>query len=129
MSGARCVMDAADVRRAVRRIALELVERTRGGQGVALVGIRTRGEPLAHRIPAELRKDEGLEVPVGALDIAVYRDDDFQSGSCVRVRTSAPPHFGNDTPIVQLADVSLNRSHCTHRTHARTRWGSRSPPG
>ena len=105
MSGARCVMDAADVRRAVRRIALELVERTRGGQGVALVGIRTRGEPLAHRIAAELREVEGLEVPVGALDIAMYRDDVFESGSRVAVGQTHLPFDVNDRHIVLVDDV------------------------
>jgi pyrimidine operon attenuation protein/uracil phosphoribosyltransferase len=73
--GARQVMDAEDVRRCFTRIAHEIIERNRGGQDVALVGIRTRGVPMAERIRNHLRDIEGVEVPIGAVDVALYRDD------------------------------------------------------
>jgi pyrimidine operon attenuation protein/uracil phosphoribosyltransferase len=72
---ARQVMDAEDVRRCFMRIAHEIVERNRGGRNVALVGIRTRGVPMAERIRRHLKDIEGIDVPIGALDVALYRDD------------------------------------------------------
>jgi len=71
----RQILDAADIARAVRRIAHEIIERTRGASDVVLVGIQTRGVPLAHRIGAVMAEVEGRPVPVGALDIGLYRDD------------------------------------------------------
>jgi len=69
------VMDAADLRRAVTRIAHEIVERNHGLDDVALVGLQTGGVPLSRRLAAELAAIEGREVPVGSLDVAFYRDD------------------------------------------------------
>jgi pyrimidine operon attenuation protein/uracil phosphoribosyltransferase len=69
------VMDAADVGRALTRIAHEVVERNKGVQGLVVVGIHTRGVPLARRLAAKLREIEGAEVPAGALDVTMYRDD------------------------------------------------------
>jgi pyrimidine operon attenuation protein/uracil phosphoribosyltransferase len=69
------VMDAADLRRAVTRIAHEIVERNHGLHGVALIGLQTGGVPLARELHGSLRTIEGSDVPVGALDVAFYRDD------------------------------------------------------
>jgi len=69
------VMDAADVGRALTRIAHEVVERNKGTDGVVIVGIHTRGVPLARRLAAKLSEIEGHPVPAGALDVAMYRDD------------------------------------------------------
>ncbi len=69
------VMDPADVGRALRRIAHEILERDKGGEGLVLVGIANRGDDLARRLAAHLREIEGTEVPVGVLDITFYRDD------------------------------------------------------
>jgi len=68
-------MTAEDVRRATIRISHEIVEKHAGTDGLALVGIQRRGVPLAHRIAAAIRENEGVDVPVGALDITFYRDD------------------------------------------------------
>jgi pyrimidine operon attenuation protein / uracil phosphoribosyltransferase len=68
------VMTADDVRRAITRIAHEILERNHGG-GVDLVGIADRGDDLARRLAAEIERIEGAQVPVGALDITFYRDD------------------------------------------------------
>ena len=73
--GVSTVLSADDIRRAVRRIAHEIVERNRGLEGVVLVGMRTRGVPLAHRLAGAILEFEGDGVPVGALDIGLYRDD------------------------------------------------------
>jgi pyrimidine operon attenuation protein/uracil phosphoribosyltransferase len=69
------VLSADDIRRAVRRIAHEIVEHNRGLSSVALVGMHTRGVPLAHRLAEAIREFEGEPVPVGELDIGLYRDD------------------------------------------------------
>ena len=71
----RTVLAAEDIRRAVRRIAHEIVERNRGPDDLVLVGMRTRGVPLASRLAAAIQEFEGQAVPVGALDIGLYRDD------------------------------------------------------
>jgi pyrimidine operon attenuation protein / uracil phosphoribosyltransferase len=69
------VVSAADLARAIRRIAHEIVERNRGVGDVALIGLQTGGLPLTRRIAAALAEIEGVDVPVGALDVALYRDD------------------------------------------------------
>src|SRR5690242_2889810 len=69
------VFDAADLRRALTRIAHEIVERNHGGVDLVLVGLYTRGVALARRLAAAISSFEGVDVPVGALDIAFYRDD------------------------------------------------------
>ena len=69
------LMSAADVRRAIVRVAHEIVEQNHGCQDLILVGMRTRGVPLAQRIADAIREFEGATVPVGALDIGLYRDD------------------------------------------------------
>ncbi len=72
---AHVVLAADDVRRAIRRIAHEIVERNHGLDGLVLVGMRTRGVPLAQRLADAIQEFEGQAVPVGALDIGLYRDD------------------------------------------------------
>jgi pyrimidine operon attenuation protein/uracil phosphoribosyltransferase len=68
-------MDASDLRRAITRIAHEVVERNHGLDDVVLVGLQTGGAPLALRLAQSLRQIEGTDVPVGTLDVAFYRDD------------------------------------------------------
>jgi pyrimidine operon attenuation protein/uracil phosphoribosyltransferase len=68
-------MSGEDVRRAITRIAHEIVETHQGLEGVVLVGLQTGGVPLAGRLAEALDKVEGVEVPVGSLDVAFYRDD------------------------------------------------------
>jgi pyrimidine operon attenuation protein/uracil phosphoribosyltransferase len=68
------LLDATDVRRALTRIAHEILERDKGGDEVALVGIANRGDDLARRLASEIERIEGTSVPVGALDITFYRD-------------------------------------------------------
>ena len=69
------IMDADGIRRALIRIAHEITEKNRGVENVALVGIRTRGVPLAARIADEIEKIENVKVSTGSLDITLYRDD------------------------------------------------------
>lgn len=71
----RVIMDESAIRRALTRIAHEMVERNKGIEGCVLVGIRTRGIYLARRIAERIRDIEGVPVPVGELDVTDYRDD------------------------------------------------------
>jgi pyrimidine operon attenuation protein/uracil phosphoribosyltransferase len=69
------VFDAGDLRRAHTRIAHEIVERNRGAADIVLVGLYTRGLAIAHRLADSIAEFENTQVPVGALDVAFYRDD------------------------------------------------------
>ena len=69
------VMEPEDVNRALRRIAHEIVEKNRGTDDLVVVGIRTRGAPLADRIASAIASFEGIDLPSGALDVTLYRDD------------------------------------------------------
>jgi pyrimidine operon attenuation protein / uracil phosphoribosyltransferase len=69
------VMSPDDVRRALVRIAHEIVERNKGTEDLVIVGIRTRGAPLADRIARTIAEFEGVDLPSGALDVTLYRDD------------------------------------------------------
>ena len=69
------IMDEAQMRRTVTRIAHEIIERNKGVGDVALVGIRRRGEPIARMLARAIERVEGVKPPVGALDITFYRDD------------------------------------------------------
>jgi pyrimidine operon attenuation protein / uracil phosphoribosyltransferase len=71
----REVLEAPDVNRALTRIAHEILERTKGGADVVLLGIPTRGVGLAKRLAARMSEVEGRQVPAGSLDITMYRDD------------------------------------------------------
>jgi len=75
LAGYKPVLDAADIGRAVTRIAHEILERTRGAEDVILLGIPTRGVPLAGRLARCIEQVEGRPVPAGSVDITMYRDD------------------------------------------------------
>jgi len=69
------VMDADEIRRALTRIAHEIIERNKGAEKLGIIGIRRKGAPLAHRLARLISEIEGTKVPVGVLDISLYRDD------------------------------------------------------
>jgi len=69
------IMDADGIRRAISRISHEIVEKNKGTQDLALIGIRTRGVPLAERIQKRILEFEKVNLPLGLLDITLYRDD------------------------------------------------------
>ncbi len=97
----KMIMTADEVRRALARIAHEVLERSRGGAHVVLVGVHTRGVPLARRLAALIREFEGVEVPIGSLDIALYRDDVVLRGPVPAVGSNIPvPVDGRQVVLV-----------------------------
>ena len=104
MSQSKTLLDGADIERALKRIAHEIAERNKGTRDVAVVGLRTRGVPLARRICAHLEQIEGAKPLEGALDIALHRDD-------YHLRTASPKTsqipFDVSGKIVVLVDDVL----------------------
>jgi pyrimidine operon attenuation protein/uracil phosphoribosyltransferase len=101
------VMDADRMSRALTRIAHEILERNRGLNEIALVGIRTRGVPLARRLARSLQEINGDAVPTGALDITLYRDDLMRQpvGPQPVVRSTEIPFSIDDRKILLVDDV------------------------
>ena len=99
------VMDEAAVQRALRRISYEIIERNRGADNLVLVGIRRRGVPLAAILADNIRKTEGVEVPVGALDITLYRDDLIRKTGDPVVSATEIPWDITDRHVVLVDDV------------------------
>ena len=101
------VMDADRIARTLTRIAHEIVERNKGVERLALVGIRTRGVPIARRVARTLREITGDDVPTGALDITLYRDDLMRHavGPQPLVRSTEIPFSIDDRKIILVDDV------------------------
>jgi pyrimidine operon attenuation protein/uracil phosphoribosyltransferase len=101
------VLDADQVARSLARIAHEILERNRSIGEVALVGIRTRGVPLAKRIAKSIHDVSGHDVPTGALDITLYRDDLMRTplGPQPVVRKTEIPFSIDDKRILLVDDV------------------------
>jgi pyrimidine operon attenuation protein/uracil phosphoribosyltransferase len=101
----RLVMEAGDIARALTRIAHEILERNKGTKDLALVGIRTGGVHLAHRLARRIHDIEGAQVPIGELDITLYRDDlALRKDQPVLRKTSVPFNI-SDLKIVLVDDV------------------------
>ena len=99
------IMDSHEMGRALTRIAHEIVERNKGVTKLALVGIRTAGVPLAHRLQKLIRDIEHVDVPLGELDITLYRDDlAIRKNQPVLKRTDISFHV-SDLVVVLIDDV------------------------
>jgi len=103
--GAKIVMTDVEVTRALKRIARELVEFNKGAENIVLVGIIQRGVPLARRLAEIIKNEEDVEVPVGELDVALYRDDLTKKGEYIEVRKSEMPATVTDKIVVLVDDV------------------------
>jgi pyrimidine operon attenuation protein / uracil phosphoribosyltransferase len=99
------VMEADDVRRALTRIAHEVLERDRGVADVVLVGIADRGDDLARRLADEIDRIEGAELPVGVLDITFYRDDIGMRAEAPEVHETRIPFDVSGKTVVLVDDV------------------------
>jgi pyrimidine operon attenuation protein/uracil phosphoribosyltransferase len=101
----RVVLDERDIARALTRIAHEILERNRGAADLVLLGIPSRGVPLAHRVAARIRDVEGAVVPVGALDVTMYRDDLRRHPARGPQPTALPPGGIDGRTVVLVDDV------------------------
>lgn len=106
MSSARTVLEAAEVRRVLTRIAHEVLERNKGADGLVVLGIPTRGVPLAQRLARRLSQIEGSQVPVGWLDVTMHRDD-LRHQPTRALETTRLPDGGIDEKVVVLVDDVL----------------------
>ena len=101
----RRVLEAPDIGRALTRIAHEILERTKGADDLVLLGIPTRGVPLAHRLAQKIADVEGAAVPVGSLDVTMYRDDLRLHPARTLERTDLPPEGVEGRTVVLVDDV------------------------
>jgi len=99
------LLDTEDIRRALTRIAHEIIERDKGAADVVLVGIANRGDHLARRLAAEIQRIEGTEVRVGVLDITFYRDDIGLKAEAPEVHETRIPFDISGTTVVLVDDV------------------------
>ncbi len=101
----KLVMDPEQVRRSITRIAYEILERNKGGEKLALVGIRTRGEFIGQRVLKQIMEIEKVQVPFGIVDITLYRDDISHTAEQPIVRGTNLPFNLDKVNIVLVDDV------------------------
>lgn len=104
MSQRSVLLNREDIRRVITRIAHEIVEKNQGASGLVLAGLQTRGVPLAHRIGQAINDIEHVEIPVGALDVTLYRDDLAQRPQPKIQETMLPVDI-NEKRVVLVDDV------------------------
>ena len=101
----KTVMTPEDIGRSLARVAHEIMERNKTTEHLVLVGMHTRGVPLARRLAINMEKFEGLKIPVGALDISLYRDDLSSMDSQPTVQRTDIPVNIDDRSVVLVDDV------------------------
>lgn len=99
------MVDAVTMKRALTRITYEIIERNKGIQDIVLVGIKTRGIYIAQRIAERLKQLEQIDVPVGELDITLYRDDLGEKASEATVNDSSIPTSIEGKQVILIDDV------------------------
>ena len=98
-------MDEAGMERALKRISDEILERNKGCENLCLIGIMRRGVPLAHRIADYIYNIEGERVPVGSLDITLYRDDLTELSDSAVLNSTDIPFSVSDKRVILVDDV------------------------
>jgi pyrimidine operon attenuation protein/uracil phosphoribosyltransferase len=101
----KTILTDADVARVLDRIAHQILEKTSGAADTVLLGIPTRGVPLARRLAARIATFEGIDVPVGVLDITLYRDDLRLRGARAVGHTDIPPGGLDGRRVILVDDV------------------------
>ncbi|MGH3362408.1 MAG: bifunctional pyr operon transcriptional regulator/uracil phosphoribosyltransferase PyrR [Nocardioides sp.] len=101
----RTVLDARDIARALTRISHEILERNKGARDLVLLGIPSRGVPLAQRIAEKISSVEGFDVPVGSLDVTMYRDDLRLKPARALLPTEIPEGGIDGRTVVLIDDV------------------------
>ena len=104
-SGGRTVLDETDIARALTRISHEILERNKGADDLVLLGIPSRGVPLAQRVADRIASVEGIEVPVGSLDVTMYRDDLRLKPARTLLPTEIPSSGIDGRTVVLVDDV------------------------
>lgn len=99
------LLSREDVKRILRRVAHQIIEKNHGTEDVCLIGIRTRGVPLAYRIAGNIEAFEGVRVPVGELDITLYRDDLSHVAEVPTVKETKVDFDVTDKTVVLVDDV------------------------
>jgi pyrimidine operon attenuation protein/uracil phosphoribosyltransferase len=101
----KVILTATDLQRVVDRIAHQILEKTQGAAGTVLLGIPTRGVPLARRLAERIRAFEDVQVPVGALDVTLYRDDLRRNAVRAVGPTELPPGGVDGRRVILVDDV------------------------
>ena len=101
----KVVMDEVEMGRALRRIASQIIEANKGSEKLVLVGIIQRGVGIAKRLAQIIEEQEGNSIPVGALDVSLYRDDLTRRGKYIEVRKSEMPFTVTEKIVVLVDDV------------------------
>jgi pyrimidine operon attenuation protein/uracil phosphoribosyltransferase len=101
----KVVMDEVEMNRALRRIAHQVIEANKGVSNLAVVGVMQRGAPLARRLAKIIEQQEGKAIPVGELDVSLYRDDLTSKGEYIEVRKSEIPFQIDGKVVVLVVDV------------------------
>ncbi|MGH7351383.1 MAG: bifunctional pyr operon transcriptional regulator/uracil phosphoribosyltransferase PyrR [Candidatus Methylomirabilales bacterium] len=99
------LMDATAIQRVLTRVAHEIVEKNKGTADLVLIGLRSRGVDLARRLSQRLKEIDGVDVPVGALDITLYRDDLGKGGPQPAVRRTEIPFSIENKKVILVDDV------------------------
>ncbi len=99
------IMDATAIQRALTRVAHEIIEKNKGTADLVLIGLRSRGVDLARRLSQRLKEIDGGQIPVGALDITLYRDDLSKAGPQPTVRKTEIPFSIENKKVILVDDV------------------------
>jgi len=99
------IMDGAGIQRVLTRVAHEIVEKNKGTADLVLIGLRSRGVDLARRLAQRLKEIDVVDVPVGTLDITLYRDDLGKGGAQPAVRKTEIPFSIEDKKVILVDDV------------------------
>ena len=104
-AGRKVILDAKGMDRMLSRVTHEILEKNRGAEELALVGICSGGVPLSRRIQEKIRAIEGVEVPAGYVDITLYRDDLHRAGYQPRLKRTEIPFSIDDRKVILVDDV------------------------
>lgn len=101
------ILDAAAINRTLTRMAHEILEKNKGGEELVLIGIKTRGVPLTNRLQAKIKQIESIEVPIGELDITLYRDDLTKANKSEdpELKSTSVPNNITGKKVILLDDV------------------------
>lgn len=104
-STSKVILTGAELQRVIDRIAHQILEKTQGGAGTVLLGIPTRGAPLARRIADRIHAFEGVRIPVGVIDVTLYRDDLRSQAPRPLGPTQLPPEGIDGARVILVDDV------------------------